>query len=49
MAAMNEKFKKDEIWGSPGKETMRIEGVEDIASLNSGDRECHEMIPNPDV
>lgn len=44
--AMNEKFKKDEVWGSLGKTTTKIEGVEDIASPNSGDR---EMIPHPKV
>ncbi|KAJ1380920.1 TFG box [Sesbania bispinosa] len=45
--AMNEKFKKDEVWGSLGKATTRLEGVEDNVSLNLGDRECHGMIPNP--
>ncbi|RDX72989.1 Decapping 5-like protein, partial [Mucuna pruriens] len=44
--AMNEKFKKDEVWGSLGKATTKI-GVEDNASLNLVDRECNGMIPNP--
>ncbi|KAL2348757.1 hypothetical protein Fmac_002757 [Flemingia macrophylla] len=46
--AMNEKFKKDEVWGSLGKATTKIEGVQqDNAFLNVGDRECHGMIQNP--
>ncbi|KAK7407000.1 hypothetical protein VNO78_08638 [Psophocarpus tetragonolobus] len=45
--AMNEKFKKDEVWGSLGKATTTMEGVEDNASLSLGDKECHGMIPNP--
>ncbi|XP_020227279.1 decapping 5-like protein [Cajanus cajan] len=46
--AMNEKFKKDEVWGSLGKATINIEGVQqDNAFLSSGDRECHGMIQNP--
>ncbi|KAK7307397.1 hypothetical protein VNO77_40419 [Canavalia gladiata] len=44
--AMNEKFKKDEVWGSLGKATTKTEGVEDNASLTSGDRECNGMISN---
>ncbi|KAL3038575.1 hypothetical protein AAZX31_01G140400 [Glycine max] len=45
--AMNEKFKKDEVWGSLGKTTTKIEGVANNASLSLGDRECHGVIPNP--
>ncbi|KAK7309459.1 hypothetical protein RJT34_06208 [Clitoria ternatea] len=45
--AMNEKFKKDEVWGSLGQATTKLNGVEDITFLNMGDRECHGMIPNP--
>ncbi|XP_027361959.1 decapping 5-like protein [Abrus precatorius] len=45
--AMNEKFKKDEVWGSLGKETTKIEGVEDNTSFNVGDKECHGMMPDP--
>ncbi|XP_061341765.1 decapping 5-like protein [Gastrolobium bilobum] len=46
--AMNEKFKKDEVWGSLGKATTKIVGAEDNASpLSLGDNECHGMIPNP--
>ncbi|KAG5069553.1 hypothetical protein JHK85_001930 [Glycine max] len=44
---MNEKFKKDEVWGSLGKTTTKIEGVANNASLSLGDRECHGVIPNP--
>ena len=46
---MNEKFKKDEVWGSLGKTTTKIEGVANNASLSLGDRECHGVIPNPKV
>lgn len=45
---MNEKFKKDEVWGSLVKATTKIEGVDDNASP-IGDREVHGMIPNPKV
>lgn len=49
--AMNEKFKKDEVWGSLGKAATKIEGVEgNEPPLNVSDRECdHGMIPNPKV
>ncbi|ESW30074.1 hypothetical protein PHAVU_002G122400 [Phaseolus vulgaris] len=44
--AMNEKFRKDEVWGSLGKATTNIEGVQDNTSLNLGDREYYGMVPN---
>ncbi|CAJ1930808.1 unnamed protein product [Sphenostylis stenocarpa] len=44
--AMNEKFRKDEVWDSLGKATAKIEGMEDITSLNLGDTQYHEMITN---
>lgn len=46
--AMNEKFKKDEVWGSLGRASKITEGAEDNAPTNSlGDGEFHGMIPNP--
>ncbi|XP_014519484.1 decapping 5-like protein [Vigna radiata var. radiata] len=42
--AMNEKFRKDEVWGSLGKATTKIEGVQD--NLNPGNMEYHGMVPN---
>jgi len=47
--AMNEKFRKDEVWGSLGKATTNIEGVQDNTSLNLGDREYYGMVPNHKV
>lgn len=45
--AMNEKFKKDEVWGSLGRASKTIEGLEDNAStISLGDRECHGLVPN---
>jgi hypothetical protein len=41
--AMNEKFKKDEVWSSLAKATTKIEGVEDFEFLNLGERECHQL------
>lgn len=41
--AMNEKFKKDEVWNSIAKATTKIEGLEDIEFLNLGERECHKL------
>jgi len=40
--AMNEKFKKEEVWSSLAKATTKIEGVEDIEFLNLGERGCHK-------
>lgn len=46
--AMNEKFKKDDVWGYLGKAKDKIEGVEDHAiGQNLGDRDGHGLIPNP--
>lgn len=44
---MNEKFRKDEVWGSLGKATTKIEGVQD--NLNPGNMEYHGMVPNHKV
>ena len=49
LEAINEKFKKNVVWGSFGKAITKIEGVEDNASLSLGDRECPGVIPNPKV
>ncbi|XP_054823341.1 decapping 5-like protein [Prosopis cineraria] len=39
--AMNEKFKKDEVWGSLGRASKTIERLEDNTPTNGlGDREC---------
>ncbi|KAF7829109.1 Decapping 5-like protein [Senna tora] len=46
--AMNEKFKKDEVWGSLGRASKTIEGLEDNApTVSLGERECHGLMPNP--
>ncbi|XP_028756035.1 decapping 5-like protein isoform X2 [Neltuma alba] len=46
--AMNEKFKKDEVWGSLGRASKTIEGLEDNAPTDSlGDRECRGFQTNP--
>lgn len=46
--AMNEKFKKDEVWGYLGKTKDTTEGIQDYASGQSlGNREGHGLIPNP--
>nr|XP_004512331.1 decapping 5-like protein isoform X2 [Cicer arietinum] len=42
-AAMNEKFKKEEVWSSLGKATTKIERVEDYAFCNLGDREFSNL------
>lgn len=48
--AMNEKFKKDEVWGYLGKTNDKTEGIQDYATGQSlGNREDHGLIPNPKV
>jgi protein LSM14 len=48
--AMNEKFKKDEVWGYLGKTKDKTEGMQDYATGQSlGNREGHGLIPNPKV
>ncbi|KAI4327905.1 hypothetical protein L6164_020314 [Bauhinia variegata] len=45
--AMNEKFKKDEVWSSLGKATEKIEGVVDnVSAYSLGHREGQGMTPN---
>ena len=46
---MNEKFKKDEVWGSLGEATENIEGAKGNFSPCLGERESHGPIPNPKV
>lgn len=46
--AMNEKFKKDEVWGYLGKGKDKTGGVQGFTTGQSlGDREGHGLIPNP--
>ncbi|KAK4262983.1 hypothetical protein QN277_028466 [Acacia crassicarpa] len=48
--AMNEKFKKDEVWGSLGRASKTIEGLEDNAPTDSlGDTVCRVFHPNPNT
>ena len=51
--AMNEKFKKDEVWGYLGKTKDKTEGIQDYATGQSlGNTEGHGghgLIPNPKV
>lgn len=45
--AMNEKFKKDEVWGSLGRASNTTEGLEYNAPTDSlGDRECSGLQSN---
>jgi len=47
---MNEKFKKDEVWGYLGKTKDKTVGIQDYASGQIlGNREGHGLIPNPNV
>lgn len=48
--AMNEKFKKDEVWGYLGKGKDKTGGVQGFTTGQSlGEREGHGLIPNPKV
>ncbi|KAJ7953295.1 Decapping 5-like protein [Quillaja saponaria] len=46
--AMNEKFKKDEVWGSLGKKMQKVKGAEDNATgQNFGEGEGQGPVLNP--